>query len=87
MVNLVQENHTIGYWKQGKSGKEKRFCILANFGLRLLKHVKAPAELPQHSGFVVEVTQRQRSRVGNADHPLFSVLKGCVSCHNKTTVI
>lgn len=58
-MKLVQENHTIGYWK-GQSSKPKNYYMLANFGLRLLKHVRAPKELPQYSGFMVEVTQRQR---------------------------
>lgn len=65
MVALVEENHTIGFWK-GKTGRERSFCALTNFGLRLLKHIRAPAELPQYSGFVVEVSQRQRSRAGHS---------------------
>ena len=46
VIVLVQENHTIGFWK-GKSGRERSFCRLTNFGLRLLKHVRAPTELPR----------------------------------------
>ena len=65
MVALVQENHTISFWK-GKFGRERSFCLLTNFGLRLLKHARAPSELPQYSGFVVEVSQRQRSRAGHS---------------------
>lgn len=66
-MKIVQENHCIGYWKgQGES----TFVQLANFGLKPLKHIRAPTELPQFSGFVVEVTQKQRSRGGS------SVVKG-----------
>ncbi len=56
--DLVQSaaEHQIGYAK-GKRGSE--FVVLANFGLRLIKYVTAPKELPKESGFVVEVTQKR----------------------------
>lgn len=56
-MKIIQENHTVGYWK-GKS-RDREFVRLTNFGLRLLGHVMAPKELPQHSGFIVEVSQKQ----------------------------
>ena len=59
MVKIVQENHSIGYWR-GKQGNDNGRS-LANFALKLRKHVTAPAELPQYSGFVVEVSQRKGS--------------------------
>ena len=65
MAALVQENHTIGFWK-GKSGRERSFCVLMNFGLWLLKHVRALSELPEYLGFIVEVSQRQRSLAGHS---------------------
>ena len=55
---------------------------LTNFGLRLLKHVRAPAELPHYSGFLVEVSQKQHSRGSavsfDADGGPGSVVKGSV---------
>lgn len=60
MMKIVQEDHTFGYWK-GKTGKGKSFVKLSNFGIKLKKHVRAPKEMPQYSGFVVEVTQKQRT--------------------------
>ena len=75
VITLVQENHTISFWK-GKSGRERSFCTLTNFGLRLLKHVRAPMKLPQYSGFVVEVSQRQRSRAGGTNSGGHSAARG-----------
>ncbi len=48
MVKIVEENHSIGYWK-GKSGTERSFIQLANFGLKLIRHVRAPPQLPQYT--------------------------------------
>lgn len=51
---------------------------LTNFGLRLLKHVRAPAELPHYSGFLVEVSQKQHSRGSLVGSDGGSVVKGLV---------
>lgn len=74
MVRVVQENHTIGFWKSGKN--KNTFTRLSNFGLRLLRHVRAPVELPHYSGFIVEVSQRQRSRGVVAESGGYSVVRG-----------
>ena len=60
-MKIVQENNAIGYWK-GKTGSQRNFIALSNFSLKLTKHIRAPAALPQYSGFLVKVSQRQRSR-------------------------
>lgn len=60
-MKIVQENHVIGYWK-GKVGRERKFVQLTNFGLKLLKHIRAPRDLPQLSGFIAEVSHKQRSK-------------------------
>ena len=57
---MVQYRNKIGFWT-GK-GERREFVPLTNFGIRLLKFVKAPAELPDYKGFVVEVTQELKRR-------------------------
>ena len=57
---IKQHRHEIGYWTGGKSGVG-RFEGLTNFGLKLLKHVVAPQELPMETCFVVAVTQSMDS--------------------------
>lgn len=52
---LVQYEHKIGYWK-GKA-ENRHFVTLGNFGVRLLKFVQAPEQLPDYIGFVVQVSQ------------------------------
>ena len=42
-------------WVSGKKGIGK-FEPLTTFGLRLLKHIQAPKELPNEAGSVVEVS-------------------------------
>ena len=54
---IRQHDHEIGYWTGGKRGVG-RFEALTNFGLKLLKHVVAPPELPNETCFVVRVTQK-----------------------------
>ena len=52
---LKQHDNKIGYWT-GK-GDQREFVPLANFGVRILRFVTAPAQLPDYKGFIVEVTQ------------------------------
>lgn len=52
---LVQYKHKIGYWK-GKA-ENRHFVTLGNLGVRLLKFVQAPEQLPDYIGFVVQVSQ------------------------------
>jgi len=52
---LVQYEHKIGYWK-GKA-ENRHFVTLGNFGVRLLKFVQAPEQLPDYIGSVVQVSQ------------------------------
>ena len=52
-----QHNHEISYWTGGKRGVG-RFEALTNFGLKLLKRVVTPPELPNETCFVVQVTQK-----------------------------
>lgn len=54
---IRQHDHEIGYWTGGKRGVG-RFEALTNFGLKLLKHVVAPSQLPSETCFVVWVTQK-----------------------------
>ena len=51
----MQYEHKIGYWK-GKA-ENHHFVTLGNFGVRLLKFVQAPEQLPYYAGFVVQVSQ------------------------------
>ena len=53
---LVQYEHKIGYWK-GKA-ENRHFVTLGNFGVRLLKFVQALEQLPNYTGFVVQVSQK-----------------------------
>lgn len=55
--HIRQHDHEIGYWTGGKRDVG-RFEALANFGVKLLKHVVAPQELPSETCFVVRVTQK-----------------------------
>ena len=71
MVNIVVENFAIGFWKE----KSRKFTPLANFSMKLLKHIRAPPSLPQYSGFIVRVSQRQRSRNVHGDER-YSVVQG-----------
>ena len=57
----IEENNVTGYWK-GKTGSQRNFIALSNFSLKLTKHIRAPAKLPQYSGFLLTVSQRQCSR-------------------------
>ena len=57
MPEIIRHQHRIGYWAKGKAEK-RQFVSLTNFGVKLLKHVEAPASLREESGFVVEVTQK-----------------------------
>ena len=43
--------------------KDKCFIALANFGLRLLKHITPPPNLPKETGFLVEITQKRKDDV------------------------
>ena len=52
---MEQFGNQIGYWT-GK-GENREFIPLTNFGIRVLKFIEAPAELPDYKGFLVEVTQ------------------------------
>lgn len=52
---VEQFGNQIGYWT-GK-GENREFIPLTNFGIRVLKFIEAPAELPDYKGFLVEVTQ------------------------------
>ena len=72
-MKIVQDNNAIGYWKG--QGSKKSFHKLTNFGLRLMKHVRAPKELPQYSGFMVQVSQKQRCR-NSEDGDRTTVVKG-----------
>ena len=63
---LTRYNHQIGYWVSGKKGIGK-FERLTTFGLRLLKHVQAPKELPNEARFVVEVSHRKRNDKGETE--------------------
>ena len=65
-MKIVQNNHCIGLYKE-KRGRST-FLPLTNFGLRLLKHVRSPAELSNYSGFVVEVTQKQQRTSADSHH-------------------
>ena len=69
-------NHQIGFWPSGKKNVG-RFESLTTFGMRLLKHVKAPPDLEQqvNSGFIVEVTQ-QRSQRDSCGEKQVEVLRG-----------
>ena len=58
----MQYEHKIGCWK-GKA-ENRRFVTLGNFGVRLLKFVQAPEQLPDYIGFVVQVSQNLK-RAGN----------------------
>lgn len=51
----------------------QNFIVLANFGVRKLKHVAAPKELPKETGSLVEVTQRKYKKSGSGSTEL---LKG-----------
>ena len=59
---VEQFGNKIGYWSgKGASGE---FVALTNFGIRILKFIEAPAQLPDYKGFLVEVTQdRKRTAV------------------------
>ncbi len=54
---IRQHDHEIGYWT-GRKRRAGRFEALTNFGLKLLKHVVAPQELPSETCFLVRVTQK-----------------------------
>lgn len=59
--HIRQHDHEIGYWTGGKRDVG-RFEALTNFGVKLLKHVVAPQELPSETCFVVRVTQMGTSQ-------------------------
>lgn len=67
MKDLVQVEDQIGYWKDKRCSN---FVVLANFGVRMLKHVAAPKELPKETGFLVEVTQRKYKKSGSGSSEL-----------------
>ena len=46
---LKQHDNKIGYWT-GK-GDQREFVPLANFGVRILRFVTAPAQLPDYKGY------------------------------------
>lgn len=75
MKDLVQVEDQIGYWKDKRCSN---FVVLANFGVRMLKHVAAPKELPKETGFLV-VTQRKYKKSGSGSSEL---LKGYVKLYN-----
>ena len=59
---LVQYEQKIGYWKD--KAENCHFVTLGNFGVRLLKFVQAPKQLPDYIGFVVQVSQNlKRGRI------------------------
>ena len=58
---VEQVGSKIGYWTK-RGGAHGEFIELTNFGLRMLKFVQAPADLPEYSGFIVEVTQELKRR-------------------------
>ena len=64
MANVVTYQHRVGYWSKGKHADKRQFVPLTNFGLKLLRHVEAPSSLQEESGFVVEVTQKQKGTAG-----------------------
>ncbi len=59
---ITQHDYRIGYWASGSKGVG-RFQPLTTFGLRLLKHVKAPEDLPNDAGFVVEVAEKRKDEI------------------------
>ena len=56
---VKQYGNKIGYWS-GK-GENREFIALTNFGVRILKFVEAPAQLPDYKGFLVGVTQDRKT--------------------------
>ena len=56
MPEIVRHQHRVGYWAKLKGKETRQFVPLTNFGLKLLRHIEAPACLTGESGFVVEVT-------------------------------
>ena len=54
----IELDNQIGYWKKCK--KRKCFIALANFGLRLMKCILPPPNLPKESGFMVEIAQKRK---------------------------
>ena len=59
---IEQFGNKIGYWSGKRESRE--FIALTNFGVRILKFIEAPVQLPEYKGFLVEVTQdRKRTAV------------------------
>ena len=72
---IVKYDHSFGYWK-GKANN-KRFVPLTNFAMKFLKFVKAPDQLPDYAGFIVEVLQKRGKQI----------VKGYNNCKLFTTEI
>ena len=58
---IVKYNHSFGY-RKGKANN-KRFAPLTNFAMKFLKFVKAPDQLPDYAGFIVEVLQKRGKQI------------------------
>ena len=77
---VEQVGNKLGHWS-GR-GESREFIALTNFGVRVLKFIEAPTQLPDYKGFLVEVTQdRKRSAVKGYD-----MLRVCWKCYYFNTV-
>lgn len=62
MKEIVQYNHSVGYWMKGKRNVSENFIELANFAIKFIRHVSMPKSLALrypdlNSGFLAEVSQ------------------------------
>ena len=84
---VEQFGNKIGYWS-GK-GESREFIALTNFGVRILKFIEAPSQLPDYKGFLVEVTQdRKRTAVkGYGSNATFMLcMCNCVDTYNSIII-
>ncbi len=60
----MQHNHSVGYWLSGSRHTEN-FIELANFAIKLIRHVSIPKSIAKqyNSGFLAEVSQLRGEEV------------------------
>lgn len=39
MIEIVQHNHSVGYWQTGRRSDMENFIELANFAIKFIRHV------------------------------------------------
>ncbi len=67
MKEIVQHNHSVGYWLSGSRHTEN-FIELANFAIKFIRHVSIPKSIAKqypdyNSGFLAEVSQLRGEEV------------------------